>query len=124
MFNITNKTERLITTHLGDMLPPGVAVAVTEDTMTNSTMQEWATAGHIEVVEIVDPPIITRAQFVNPPKEENIKEVPPEANQVSPLFNTGDVEQPQTKVASKVEQPPAIQQTKQPAPVAAQTKAS
>jgi len=56
MFNITNKTQRLITTHLGDMLPPGVATPVSEVTMENPQMQEWAAAGHIEVVEIQDPP--------------------------------------------------------------------
>jgi hypothetical protein len=56
MFAILNKSERLITTHLGDQLPPGLAVAVTEDTMSHPSMQALATEGIIEVTEIQDPP--------------------------------------------------------------------
>jgi hypothetical protein len=56
MFAILNKSERLITTHLGDALPPGVPVAVSEVTMEHPSMQEMANAGLIEVVEIQDPP--------------------------------------------------------------------
>ena len=56
MFAILNKSERLITTQLGDALPPGVPVAVSEVTMEHPSMQEMANAGLIEVVEIQDPP--------------------------------------------------------------------
>jgi hypothetical protein len=56
MFAILNKSERLVTTHLGDALPPGVPVAVSEATMEHPSMQEMANAGLIEVVEIQDPP--------------------------------------------------------------------
>ena len=56
MFAILNKTERLITTHLGDQLPPGLPVAVSEVTMEHPDMQAMSNAGAIEVVEIQDPP--------------------------------------------------------------------
>jgi outer membrane biosynthesis protein TonB len=56
MFAILNKSERLVTTHLGDALPPGVPVAVSEVTMEHPSMQEMSAAGLIEVVEIQDPP--------------------------------------------------------------------
>ena len=56
MFAILNKSERLITTHLGDMLPPGLPVAVSEVTMEHPSMQALANEGVLEVVEIQDPP--------------------------------------------------------------------
>jgi hypothetical protein len=56
MFAILNKSERLITTHLGDMLPPGLPVAVSEVTMEHPSMQALANGGVLEVVEIQDPP--------------------------------------------------------------------
>lgn len=95
MFNITNKSPRLVTTHLGDMLPPGVAVAVSEVTMEHPTMQQWSSEGLIEVVEIVDPPPITRRAFSNPAAVEPKEELPPEAHQPTDNFYTGDIEQPQ-----------------------------
>jgi len=56
MFAILNKSERLITTHLGDALPPGLPVAVSEVTMEHPSMQALANEGLLEVVEIQDPP--------------------------------------------------------------------
>ena len=120
MFSIKNNTERLITTHLGDMLAPGATTEVSDVTMEHPTMQQWSSEGHITATEIVDPPITTRAHFTNPPKDEPVKEVPPENNQPSPVFNTGDVEQPHKETI--VAKPSPILPANNPSPItAAQT---
>ena len=56
MFAITNKTERLIHAPNGEMLPPGVTVTVSEDTMSHPQMQTLANEGALEVTEVQDPP--------------------------------------------------------------------
>jgi hypothetical protein len=56
MFAITNKTERLIHAPNGEMLPPGVTVTVSEDTMNHPQMQTLANEGALEVTEVQDPP--------------------------------------------------------------------
>jgi hypothetical protein len=55
MYALVNKTERLITTHLGDQLPPGLPVAVSEVTMEHPSMQALSAEGAVEVTEIQDP---------------------------------------------------------------------
>jgi hypothetical protein len=56
MYTILNKTERLIHAPNGEMLPPGVTVTVSEDTMNHPQMQELSNQGALEVVEVDDAP--------------------------------------------------------------------
>jgi hypothetical protein len=55
MFTILNKSERLIHAPNGEMLPPGVTVTVSEDTMNHPQMQALATEGILQVTEVQDP---------------------------------------------------------------------
>ena len=84
MFAILNKSERLITTHLGDALPPGLPVAVSEVIMEHPSMQALANEGLLEVVEIQDPP---------PPPEPTPTPTP----------------EPTTEGGARVQQPPTQQ---------------
>jgi len=103
MFAILNKSERLITTQLGDALPPGVPVAVSEETMNHPSMQEMANAGLIEVVEIQDPP---------PPPE--VTEPPANGD----TMTGGQRTQQPTPTPTPAPQQPRPQPTPQPQPQA------
>lgn len=91
MYTILNKTERLIHAPNGEMLPPGVTVTVSEDTMNHPQMQELSNQGALEVKEVEDPPAgtvtgaaagggpvdpVTGVQKVNPEAETKATPTP------------------------------------------------